>query len=161
VGATAARALARGFRSLDALAAATPEAIQAVPGVGPTIARSVHDWLGDADNAALVDKLRAAGVRLAEAGAEGAPAGPLAGRTVVVTGTLSSLSREQAERAIEAAGGVVGASVSKRTAFLVAGSDPGATKYQRAHKLGVEIVDEAEFLRRLDPGTAGSGGDGN
>lgn len=146
VGPTTARTLARHFPSLAALAAAAPssEALERADGVGETVAASVRDWFADADNAALVDKLERGGVR-----PEAAPSGPLAGKTIVLTGELSSLSREEATRRAEAAGAAVAGNVSKRTDFVVVGSEPGATKLGRAKQLGIEIVDEAEFLRRL------------
>jgi DNA ligase (NAD+) len=145
VGPTTARTLARAFPSLAALAAASVEALAAIESIGPTVAASVRDWFADADNAALVAKLVRGGVR-AEADAA---AGPLAKKTIVLTGEFDSLSRDEATRRAEAAGAAVAGSVSKRTDFVVAGRDPGATKINRARSLGTEIVDEAEFLRRL------------
>jgi DNA ligase (NAD+) len=144
VGPSVARILARAFPSLAELAAAPLPFLHQLEGVGPAIAQSVHDWF--AQNQALVDKLQRAGVR--GEGAE-APAGPLQGKTVVFTGDFSSLSREAAQRRAEEAGAFVGGSVSKRTDFLVVGSEPGATKLARARALGIEEVTEAEFLRRL------------
>jgi DNA ligase (NAD+) len=104
----------------------------------------VHEWF--AQNQPLVDKLQRAGVR-----GEGAetPPGPLQGKTVVFTGNFSSLSREAAEERAAEAGAFVGGSVSKRTDFLVVGSEPGATKLARAKALDIEQIDEAEFLIRL------------
>jgi len=148
VGPTTARTLARAFPSLAALAAAAPEALAQAEGIGPTVAASVRDWFADADNAALVSKLVRGGVR---AEAEAAT-GPLAGKTVVLTGELEAMSREEAVRRVENAGAVVAGSVSKRTDFVVAGRDPGATKMKRAGTLGTEIIDEPEFLRRLGEG---------
>ncbi|HEY2749679.1 MAG TPA: NAD-dependent DNA ligase LigA [Polyangia bacterium] len=145
VGPTTARTLARAFPSLPALAAATPEALAAADGIGAVVAASVRDWFADADNGALVDKLARGGVR-AEAAA---PSGPLAGKTLVLTGEFDAFSREEAIRRAEAAGAAVASSVSKRTDFVVAGRDPGATKLKRARELGSEIIDEAELLRRL------------
>ncbi len=154
VGPAVAQALTRAFPSIEALAAASVEDLSGVEGIGPEIAQSVHDWFRDEDNAGLLEKLRAAGVRMADApgapGAPGAPVGeePLAGATIVLTGGLSSMSREEATRAAQEAGAKVTSSVSKRTTFVVAGESPGS-KYDRAVQLGVEIVDEREFLRRL------------
>ena len=145
VGPTTARTLARAFPSLPALAAAALEALETIEGIGPTVAASVHDWFADADNAALVDKMQRGGVR-AEADAA---TGPLAGKTLVLTGEYDAFSREEATRRAEAAGAAVAGSVSKRTDFVVAGRDAGATKVSRARALGTEIIDEAEFLRRL------------
>ena len=145
VGPITARTLARAFPSLTFLAAATPEELARAEGIGATVAASVHDWFADAGNRALVDKLVQGGVR-AEADAA---SGPLAGKTIVLTGEFDSMSRDEAIRRAEAAGAAVAGSVSKRTDFVVAGRDAGATKTKRAHELGTEIIDEAEFLRRL------------
>lgn len=145
VGPTTARTLARAFPSLPALAAAPSEALERAEGIGAVVAASVRDWFAHPDNAALVDKLVRGGVR-AEAEAQ---TGPLAQKTIVLTGELDSMSREEAIRRAEAAGAAVAGSVSKRTDFVVAGRDAGATKTRRAQALGTEIIDEAEFLRRL------------
>jgi DNA ligase (NAD+) len=145
VGPTTARLLARAFPGLDALRAASAEALGAVEGIGPTVAQSVAGWFADPTRAALVDKLVRGGVR-AEAEA---PRGPLAGKTIVLTGELRALGRDAAIRRAEAAGAFVAGSVSKRTDFVVAGESPGATKLTRAQALGTEVIDEAEFLRRL------------
>ncbi len=145
VGPTTARTLARAFPSLPAVAAASADELERAEGIGAVVAGSVRDWFADADNAALVDKLVRGGVR---AEAEAAT-GPLAGKTLVLTGELESMSREEAIRRAEAAGAAVAGSVSKRTDFVVAGRDAGATKMKRAQALGTEIIGEAEFLRRL------------
>lgn len=145
VGPQTARALARAFGRLDALAGASPEDIAKVEGIGKTVAASVSDWLGGAAGRALVEKLGEAGVR-----AEEPPdAGPLAGKTVVFTGNFTAASREGMEAKAEAAGANVASSVSKKTSFLVVGIDPGATKLKKAESLGVERIDEAELLRRM------------
>ena len=148
VGPTAARALAAAFGSVDAIAAAPPEALTAVADVGPTIAASVTDWFGVDWHAAIVEKWRAAGVELAQAGwtpppppAEGEPAGLLAGVTVVLTGTLADRTREEAALAVQALGGKVTGSVSKRTRFVVAGENAGS-KLDKATSLGVPVLDE-------------------
>jgi DNA ligase (NAD+) len=149
VGSHVARLLARAFPSIDALGAASPAELEAVGGVGPEIAAGVHDWFRQPENHALVAKLRRAGVRLEDEGGA-APAGPrpLAGKTVVITGTLPTLSREQATRTLEEAGARVTSGVSRKTDFVVVGDSPG-TKLDRARDLGVETIDEAELLRRL------------
>jgi DNA ligase (NAD+) len=145
VGPATARLLARAFPSLGALAAATVAELAAVEGIGPTVAGGVRDWFADPAHAALVDKLERGGMRAETAAASG----PLAGKTIVLTGELSGLSREEATARAEAAGAFVAGNVSKRTDFLVAGASPGATKLKRARELGTEIIDEAELLRRL------------
>jgi DNA ligase (NAD+) len=143
VGPTAARALAAEFGSLDLIAGAAAERLAVVDGVGPTIAVSVIDWFGVDWHVAIVDKWRAAGVVLAEegAGAAGADRWPLAGVTVVLTGTLPGLTRDEASEAITGLGGKVASSVSKKTDFVVAGDSPGG-KYDKALSLGVPVLDE-------------------
>jgi DNA ligase (NAD+) len=156
-GPTAARALAAEFGSVGAIAAASPEDLVEVEDVGPTIAASVREWFTVDWHAAIVDNWRAAGVDLGtarerpprEAGAGGskardaaAPAGPLAGVTVVLTGTLEGRTREEAAEAVTGLGGKVASSVSKKTSFVVAGATPGS-KYDKAVALGVPVLDEA------------------
>jgi DNA ligase (NAD+) len=170
VGPTAARALATAFGSVDAIAAASPGQLVEVDDVGPTIAASIRDWFAVDWHAAIVDKWRAAGVQLAEEGpgvAAGGPAaggqearGPLAGITVVLTGTLSGLTRDEAAEAITRQGGKVAGSVSKKTDFVVAGASPGS-KYDRARDLGVPVLDEDGLGVLLDrgPGAASDSAD--
>jgi DNA ligase (NAD+) len=147
VGPEKARILTRAFPSLLRLAQATTEELESAEGIGPTLAAAVREWFAAPENLELVDKLQRGGMRLE---ADAGPSGPLAGKIVVLTGTFAALSREAAEKRAEQAGAVVAGSVSKRTSFVVAGSDPGATKLGRAQQLGIEIIDEAEFLRRLE-----------
>jgi DNA ligase (NAD+) len=148
VGSHVAQVLARAFGSIDAIAAATADEIDDVPEIGPEIAATVAAWFDDPGNLALIEKLRAAGVRMAEGRvAEDGPK-PLEGKTIVLTGGLSSLSREEATAAAERAGARVASSVSKKTDFVVSGENPG-TKLAKAEQLGVELVDETEFLKRL------------
>jgi DNA ligase (NAD+) len=156
VGPTAARALAAAFGSVDAIAAAPAEQLVAVDEVGPTIAGSVRDWFGVDWHAAIVAKWRDAGVVLADPGFTGAPPGtagaagesardaPLAGVTVVLTGTLDEFTRDEAAEAVQSQGGKVVGSVSKKTGFLVAGANPGS-KYEKAITHGVPVLDEAGF----------------
>jgi DNA ligase (NAD+) len=148
VGSTVARLLAQHFVSVDSLARATEEEVAAVEGVGPIIARSVVEWFADEHNRALVAKLRAAGVRMADPEPERPPEGPLSGVTLVLTGGLTAVSRDEATRAAEEAGAKVTSSVSKKTDFVVAGENPGS-KLAKAEQLGVEVIDEAEFLKRI------------
>jgi DNA ligase (NAD+) len=151
VGSHVAQLLAQAFGSLDALARASAEEIDAVPGIGPEIARSVHEWFRDPANRRLLEKLRAAGVRMADEPRAEAPTGALAGKTIVLTGGLATMTREEAVRAAEEAGARVASSVSRKTDFVVVGENPGS-KYERALELGVETIDEEEFLRRLGRG---------
>ena len=143
VGPTAAQALARHFGSVDAIAQADPAELAAVEGVGPTIAESLREWFAVDWHREVVEKWREAGVRLAEERADEGPR-PLAGLTVVVTGTLSAYSRDQATEAVAARGGKVTGSVSKKTSFVVVGDNPGS-KYDKALSLGVPVLDEAGF----------------
>ena len=151
VGTHVAQVLAGAFGSIDALQAASAEEIDDVPEIGPEIARSVHAWFQEPANRALIEKLRAAGVRMADEPPEAAGPRPLEGRTIVITGTLASMSREEATAAAQAAGARVASSVSKRTDFVVAGESPGS-KLATAEQLGVEVIDGDEFLRRLGRG---------
>lgn len=148
VGAHVAQVLARAFRSVDALARAGEEQIDDVPEIGPEIARSVRAWFDDPENLDLIEKLRRAGVRTEDPEPERPPQGPLTGTTIVLTGGLDTMSRDEAGRLAQDAGARVASSVSKKTDFVVVGRDPGS-KYERAVELGVEVVDEAEFRRRL------------
>ncbi len=143
VGPTAAQALARHFRSLDAMAAASPEELSGVDGVGPTSAESLLEWFTVDWHRELVEKWRRAGVRLAEEHVDEGPR-PLAGVTVVVTGSLHGYSRDEASEAITARGGKVSGSVSKKTGFVVVGESPGS-KYDKAVELKVPVLDEEGF----------------
>ncbi len=148
VGTHVAQVLARAFRSIDAIAAASEDEIDAVPEIGPEIAATVREWFDEDENLVLLGKLRSAGVRMEdEAPVEEAPR-TLEGVTLVLTGGLESISREEATQVAQAAGARVASSVSKKTDFVVAGKDPG-TKFAKAEQLGVEVIDEDEFLRRL------------
>ncbi len=154
VGSITGRSLAQQFRSADALLAATPEEIAATPGIGPVVAELIHEQLADPQMRALLADL-AGKVRLE---AEGAPPGEgaLSGRTLVLTGTLPDLTREQATERILAAGGRVTSSVSKKTDYLVAGEAAGS-KLEKAERLGVPVLDEAGLLGLLDGDPAGQG----
>ncbi|GIJ45675.1 DNA ligase A [Virgisporangium aliadipatigenens] len=139
-GPEAAQALARQFRSVDRIASSTVEQLVEAEGVGPTIANAVHAWFQQEHSKRLIEKWRAAGVRMAEEHAEEGPR-PLDGITVVVTGSLETYSRDQATQEIAARGGKVSGSVSKKTAFVVAGESPGS-KFDKAVQLKVPILDE-------------------
>jgi DNA ligase (NAD+) len=150
VGPTAAQALARDFRSMDRIMAATEEELAAADGVGPTIAASVRDWFAVDWHRDVVEKWRQAGVRMADAG-EDTPPGPLTGATVVVTGSLRDYSRDQAIAAIQEQGGKVTGSVSKKTGFVVVGADPGS-KYDKAVQVKAPILDDDGFRVLLEAG---------
>ncbi len=159
VGGSGAALLARAFGHLDRIAAASPEQLAAVEGIGPTIARSVHEFLHSEHNQAVLDKLRRAGVNMAGPAAP-ALAPTLAGKSVVVTGTLSGWSREAAEEAIVARGGKAPGSVSKRTFAVVAGEAPGAAKLSAAEAAGVPVVGEEAFAHLLETGELPGAGPG-
>jgi DNA ligase (NAD+) len=150
VGERAAMLLARHFQSLDAIGAAEVEAIDAIYEIGPAVAGSVHAWFRDPANRALVERLRAAGLRVEEAPAEGKSLA-FQGQQFVLTGSLESMTRDEAKAAIEARGGRVTGTVSKRTSVVVAGREAGS-KLERARELGVSVIDEAEFRARLATG---------
>ncbi len=147
VGAGVADLLARRFGTMAALRQATVEEIAAVRGIGDVIAQAVHDWAQDPAAQAVIAKLVGHGVRMDEP-ERAAADGPLLGRTVVLTGTLPNLSRQDATARLEAAGATITSSVSKKTSFVVAGAEAGS-KLDKARSLGIEVIDEAELLRRL------------
>jgi DNA ligase (NAD+) len=154
VGAHVAQVLAEAFGSIDAIADATEDEIDAVPEIGPEIAATVREWFDEDENLQLIDKLRAAGVRLADERTAPDPTPKtLDGLTIVLTGGLDTVSREEATSMAQAAGARVSSSVSGKTAFVVAGRDPG-TKLAKAEALGVEVIDEDTFLRRLKDGVS-------
>jgi len=153
VGGTVARVLARRFGSLDGLLGASEDELGSIDGIGPEIARSLRMWSADPESRRLVEKLRAAGVRLADEPAAGVDRSLLAGVTVVITGTLEGYSRDQARAAVEDRGGKVAGSVSRKTTAVVVGESPGS-KAQKAQELGVPTLDEAAFTRLLAEGPA-------
>jgi len=151
VGSHVAEVLSSAFLSIDALADATEDEIDAVPEIGPTVAATVRAWFDEDENLALVEKLREAGVRLEDPPPADTGPKPLEGLTIVLTGGLDTLSRDEATRLAQQAGARVSSSVSKKTDLVVAGENPG-TKYDQAVKLGLEILDEAAFLGRVAGG---------
>jgi DNA ligase (NAD+) len=150
VGEIAAKQLARHFGSMDDLAKAGEEDILAIHGMGGTIATAVTTWFGDPAARRLIEKLRRRGLNFEEPRQK--TTGALKGTTVVLTGTLETLSREQATELIEANGGKVTSGVSKKTSFIVAGADPGS-KLEKARTLGVKIIDEHELKRLVGSGS--------
>jgi DNA ligase (NAD+) len=148
VGGHVAQVLSRAFPSIDLLKAASVEDLNAVEEIGPEIARSVHEWFHDPDNRKLLDRLRRAGLLMEDEPQAPRPEGPLTGKAIVITGGLEAMSRTEAERAAEDAGARIASSVSKKTDFVVVGENPGS-KYDKARQLGVETIDEQEFLNRL------------
>jgi DNA ligase (NAD+) len=151
LGGTGSYVLARAMGNLDRIMSASTEELAAVEGIGPTIAASVCEFFANDRNRAVVEKLRAAGVNF-----QGPPAPEepqtLAGKSIVVTGTLEGFSRDAAEEAITRRGGKAPGSVSKKTTAVVAGESPGAAKLAKAEELGVPVLDEAAFVRLLETG---------
>jgi DNA ligase (NAD+) len=145
VGESTAKELARHFGSLDALLHASEQQLLDVEDVGPVVARSIMMFVSDPSNLELIEQLRAAGITWAEGPSESRPK-PLLGKTFVLTGTLPDLSRDEAAEMIEAAGGKVAGSVSKKTSYVVAGEDAGS-KLAKAQELGVPIIDEAGLIK--------------
>jgi len=150
VGSTVAQLLTRHYSSIDELMAATQEELEAIEGLGPRTAESIVEWFGRERHRRIIEKLRRAGVRMEERReVEEEKPQPLAGLTFVITGTLPSMSREEAKALIERYGGKVTGSVSSRTDYLLVGEAPGATKYNRARELGVPMIGEEELLRMI------------
>jgi DNA ligase (NAD+) len=149
VGGEMAGVLASHFGSMDRLAEATREELLAIPSVGPRIADSIIAFFQQAENRQIIEKLRAAGVRLEETPV--APAVlPLAGQEFVITGRLESFSRQQAEERVKTLGGVAKDNVTRNTGYLVVGADPGGSKLARARELGTKEITEEEFLAILE-----------
>ena len=149
VGERTAAILAREFGSLQKLSGATVEELDAVHEIGLTMAQSIHDWFADPGNARLCERLTKAGVRTElEKTAKKSEAQTFAGKSFVLTGTLPGMTRDEASALIEARGGRVMSSVSKKTDFVLAGAEPGS-KLDKANQLGVTIIDEAAFRKML------------
>ena len=150
VGERTAGILASHFGSLDRLATATVEELDEVHEIGLTMAQSIHDWFADAGNRELCERLTRAGVRTELETKPGArPVSErFAGKVFVLTGTLPTMTRDEAREFIEANGGRVTGSVSKKTDYVLAGADPGS-KLDKANELGVQVIDEAEFKKML------------
>jgi DNA ligase (NAD+) len=152
VGWVTAQTLARHFRTVDALGNASQEELVEADGIGPERAEAIAEWFRDDDNRALVDELRALGLRF-EAGEEDKPVeGPLTGKTYVVTGTLEGFTRDQAAAALEALGAKVGNSVSSKTTGLIVGEEPGKSKLTKAEKAEVPQLSERDLLELLGRG---------
>ncbi|MGB0128100.1 MAG: NAD-dependent DNA ligase LigA [Rhodocyclaceae bacterium] len=148
VGEKTAKDLARHFGGLDGLMAADVDRLQQVPDVGPVVASSMAQFFGEPHNREVIAALRAAGIRWDESAPASAVSGPAAGKTFVLTGTLPNLTRDEAAAMIEAAGGKVSTSVSRKTHYVVAGAEAGS-KLAKAQELGVTVIDENELHRLL------------
>jgi DNA ligase (NAD+) len=151
VGEKAAATVSRYMRTMQAILDAPVEALQTIPEIGPVVAASIRGFADEPHNRALVDKLAAAGVNMSsqQPAVDAVAPGPLAGKTFVVTGTLESMTREAATKTIEELGGKVAGSVSKKTTYLVAGTDAGS-KLEKAQQLGTAILTEVEFREIID-----------
>lgn len=148
VGEKMAKVLARRFGSMETLAAASEDDLTSVPEIGPETARGICDWFGSARNEALLEKLRERGVRMTESPSGPAGEGPLSGGVFVLTGTLAGRTRDEAAAAIEAGGGKVTSSVSKKTTAVIAGEEAGS-KLEKARKLGIPVWSEEDLGRAL------------
>jgi DNA ligase (NAD+) len=148
VGESTARVLARHFGSLPAIVAADEAALQETPDVGPVVAARIAAFFREAHNREVIEALRARGVHWPEGPPQREPAGALAGRTVVITGTLSAMGRDAAKARLEALGAKVAGSVSAKTSFVVAGAEAGS-KLAKARELGIEVLDEPAFVALL------------
>ena len=140
--------LAGHFGSIERLQAAAVDDLRAIPGVGPTVAQEVHEYFQRPESRRLIEHLLAAGIEIRQPERQ---EGPLSGKTFVLTGTLSSLTRAEAEDRIKALGGAIGPGVSKKTDYLVVGADPGS-KLEKAQRLKIPILDEAAFIDLLGKG---------
>ena len=149
IGGQSAQILAEHFSSLEALMTADVQTLEAIDQIGPTMAESVYEYFRNVRNRAVVGELLDAGVKPKQP--EAKRSDKLAGKTIVVTGTLASFSRQQAEEAIRQAGGKASSSVSKKTDFVLAGKEPGS-KLEKAQKLGVKVINEQQFLDMLSKG---------
>jgi DNA ligase (NAD+) len=146
VGEKAAATLAQHLRTMDRLLDAPLAALESLPEIGPVVAASVRDFAGEPRNRALVARLAQAGVNMTSSAPEpSAAGGPLSGQTFVLTGTLASMTREQAQARLERLGARVSGAVSKKTTCVVAGADAGG-KLEKARQLGIETLDEPAFL---------------
>ncbi len=147
VGYSAAQVLAQEVGSLDKLRTMNAEELEAIEGIGPVIAQAIADYFADDRNLAVLDHLKEGG--LDPMPPKVRPEGPLSGKTFVVTGTLAAFSRDEAAAAIEQRGGKVTSSVSKKTDHIVVGENPGASKYDKAVALGIDLLDEKAFKKLL------------
>jgi DNA ligase (NAD+) len=150
VGEATALALAQHFGTLEKLLDASAGEVQQVQDVGPVVAAHVAAFFGSAEHREVIARLRERGVRWPDVVRPSVAGQPFAGMTFVITGTLESMSREEAQEALVALGGKVSGSVSRKTRYVIAGADPGS-KLKKASELGVEVLDEPKFLELLKP----------
>ena len=155
VGWTIAQLLTQHYRSLDDLAKAKREDLEAIPGMGPHTGGAIVEWFERGRNRAFIEKLRRAGVKLKQDAPAGPVEGTLSGLSFVITGTLPTMSRDDASHLIERHGGKVTGSVSRNTDYLVVGDAPGGSKYRKAQQLETPMIDEARLIEMI-----GQGGNG-
>ncbi|HON07081.1 MAG TPA: helix-hairpin-helix domain-containing protein, partial [Verrucomicrobiota bacterium] len=150
VGAGVAKELSKHFQTLDDLMNATKDQINEIPEIGDVIAESIFQWFSDPKNKQLVERLRKAGLNFKSSlyKPESKAKTEFSGKTFVLTGELDSMTRDEAQSKIEALGGKVSSTVSKKTNFVIAGKSPGS-KYDKAKELGIKILNEEEFLKML------------
>jgi DNA ligase (NAD+) len=147
IGGQSAQILAEHFGSLSALMTAKEEELAEIDQIGPTMAKSIYEYFRDPENRSMIDQLLDAGVKPEQPKTRRSD--KLAGKTIVVTGTLENLSRQQVQQAIRQAGGKSSSSISKKTDFVLAGENPGS-KLDKARKLGIEVIDEKQFLKMME-----------
>ncbi|MFL6034289.1 MAG: helix-hairpin-helix domain-containing protein, partial [Gaiellaceae bacterium] len=145
-----AQSLARHFGSVEKLLEATQEDVEEVEGIGPDRAEAIVEWFADEQNRALIEELRSLGINFELSDEERPKEGPLRGNTYVITGTLESMSREQAAAALEELGAKITNAVSAKTTALIAGEEPGNSKLTKAQKVGTTILNEQELLELLN-----------
>jgi DNA ligase (NAD+) len=156
VGERTAQILADHFGDLDVIAKATAEQLQEAEEVGPKVADAIRNYFAESRNRELLERLREAGLQFKSAIKRSAPSGKLAGLTFVLTGTLPTLTRDEAKEKIEQAGGKVTGSVSKKTSYVVAGEEAGS-KLDKAKEMGIPVVGESELISMLNAGVHASG----
>jgi DNA ligase (NAD+) len=150
VGETVAKKLARHFKTIDAIASATFEQLIEAEEIGDKIAQSILDWFAVAENRRIIERLRAAGLQLELHADDNAPTSEtLKGMTFVVSGVFQHFSRDGIKASIEANGGKVSGSISKKTSYVLAGDNMGPEKRKKAEELGVKIIDEGEYVAMI------------
>ena len=147
MGKTTAKTLAKAFPDIDRLSQATEEELAQTEDIGPIVAASIAEWFADEDNLSLIQKLRDQGLRM-QAAAREQLSNALEGKSIVVSGVFS-ISREELKAMIEAHGGTSPGSVSGKTSYLLAGSNPGESKVKKASSLGIPIIDEEQFYKLI------------
>jgi DNA ligase (NAD+) len=149
VGETVAKTLAKGFNNIDLLMSATEEQLLTLTEIGPRISASVREYFSDSGNVEIIRRLRAAGMNFSGTSPQQPSVGPLAGKTIVISGSFNGFSRDELKAAVEKAGGRISSSVSGNTSFIIAGTDMGPSKRSKATELGIPLVSEEEFVKMI------------